>query len=103
MTINDLTNCCEVTVEWSPDEGPSRQDTVYLPSRLLWSAKGMAELFRMSRGLLADPADHPGDSDVHDCWASFNIVSIEGMHGFVLDSDFDDNAEVAEDEKAGES
>ena len=93
MTVNDLTNCCKVTVEWSPANGTSEQVSVYPPSRLLWSAEGIAELFRISRSVLANPADHLGDDDTLECWNSFHIVSIKSMPGFVVDCDFDEYAQ----------
>ena len=91
MTVNEHTNCCKVTVEWYPTTGKSEHATVYLPSRLLWSAKGMAELFKLARLGLAHPCEYPNENDVLECWESFHIIAIKELDGFVLDAEFEES------------
>jgi hypothetical protein len=83
----DLTGSCRVTciTEDAKDEPWS----VYVPSRLLWSQAGMAELFRICRLQLADPADYPNDNKILEAWEAFHVVNIQECDEFVLDIDWE--------------
>jgi hypothetical protein len=82
-----LTACCLVTCV--SEEDPTDHWSVYVPSRLLWSPAGMAELFRICRAQLADPAECPEDLERIDPWNAFHIISIVEDGGYIIDIDWE--------------
>ena len=87
-------NGCRVTGECFGEDGESDKWTCIVPSSLLWSSEGMAELFKIIRAQLADPANYPGDENILESWNSFHLVSIEETGDFVLDIDWEEPAGV---------
>jgi hypothetical protein len=79
----DLDTACKVVC--ISEENPPYTWSVFVPARLLWSAEGMAELFRVCRRQLADPAEFPDDDQVRNVWDSYHVASIEQVDGYVVD------------------
>lgn len=87
--VYEHSSSCKVTCK--TEYGENQEWSVYVPSRLLWSAGGMAELFRICRLQLANPEEYPGDDDLLETWQSFHITKIEEDDGFVLDIDWEES------------
>ena len=93
--MRDLTAVCLVTCNCygAENDGPETWQVV-VPERLLWSGDGLAELFRICRSFLVDPAEHATDPEskkVEERWDSFHIVKIDEMEGFMPDIEWNDH------------